>query len=227
MNNKIVLECQNVHKHFQSELGEKKLHILQGVNLCVHKGDLVSIVGSSGSGKSTLLHILGGLDQPSSGDVIWNETSIYKHSQDTLATLRNKNVGFVFQFHHLLPEFTAIENVMMPALIQGSSHKTAESRAKELLAELGMIDRLNHRPSQLSGGEQQRVSMARALTNHPSIILADEPTGNLDEKNTSTILSLLFKLQELEKVSIVLITHEKEIATQCDTTYTLQNGILE
>lgn len=227
MDRETVLECRKIHKQFKSESGELPLQILQGVELKVDKGDLISIVGSSGSGKSTLLHILGGLDRPTTGDVYWNGESIYNHNADTLAGLRNKNIGFVFQFHHLLPEFTAIENVMMPALISGKSHKEAQLRAKELLSEFGMIDRLNHRPSQLSGGEQQRVSMARALTNHPSIILADEPTGNLDEQNTETILSLLFRLREMENVSIVLITHENEIAARCDRVYTLQNGILE
>lgn len=227
MNPKTALECKAIHKQFESESGEKPLQILQGVQLKVNEGDLISIVGSSGSGKSTLLHILGGLDKPTSGDVYWNGSSIYNHNADTLANLRNKNIGFVFQFHHLLPEFTAIENVMMPALISGKSQKEAETRAKELLSEFGMNARLNHRPSQLSGGEQQRVSMARALTNHPSIVLADEPTGNLDEQNTETILSLLFRLREMENVSIVLITHENEIASRCDKVYTLQNGILE
>lgn len=226
MSNELVLTCSDIHKEFPSESGEGVLKILQGVELLVREAEIVSIVGSSGSGKSTLLHILGGLDHPTTGDVIWNGKSIYQFKKDQLADLRNENVGFVFQFHHLLPEFTAIENVMMPALIKDVPQSQAEKRAKELLDQFGMSDRLNHRPSQLSGGEQQRVSMARALTNHPSIILADEPTGNLDEKNTESILGLLFKLRELERVSIVLITHEKEIATRCDTVYSLQNGIL-
>lgn len=226
MSNEFVLECTEIHKHFPSESGKGDLKILQGVNLQVKKAEILSIVGSSGSGKSTLLHILGGLDHPTSGDVFWQGESIYQYNKDQLADLRNKKVGFVFQFHHLLPEFTAVENVMMPALIQNQSIAKAEKRAAELLDRFGMSERLNHRPSQLSGGEQQRVSMARALTNNPSIILADEPTGNLDEKNTESILSLLFQLREMENVSIVLITHEKEIATRCDTVYSLQNGTL-
>lgn len=226
MSENLVLQCNDIHKEFPSESGDGVLRILQGVNLQVNKADIISIVGSSGSGKSTLLHILGGLDQPTSGDVSWEGKSIYQFNKDQLADLRNRNVGFVFQFHHLLPEFTAMENVMMPALIQDTSFAKAEDRAKELLDRFGMSDRLNHRPSQLSGGEQQRVSMARALTNHPSIILADEPTGNLDEKNTESILSLLFQLREMEDVSIVLITHEKEIAARCDLVYSLQNGTL-
>lgn len=226
MSNDLVLQCNDIQKEFPSESGNGVLKILQGVNLQVKKADIISIVGSSGSGKSTLLHILGGLDQPTSGDVVWHGKSIYQFKKDQLADLRNKNVGFVFQFHHLLPEFTAMENVMMPALIKDTPFAKAEDRAKELLDRFGMSGRLNHRPSQLSGGEQQRVSMARALTNHPSIILADEPTGNLDEKNTESILSLLFQLRDMEDVSIVLITHEKEIATRCDTVYSLHNGTL-
>lgn len=226
MSDDYVLQCKSIHKEFPSESGNGVLKILQGVDLQVKKADIISIVGSSGSGKSTLLHILGGLDHPTSGDVFWHGKSIYQFKKDQLAELRNRNVGFVFQFHHLLPEFTAMENVMMPALIQNSSFAKAEKRAKELLDQFGMSGRLNHRPSQLSGGEQQRVSMARALTNNPSIILADEPTGNLDEKNTESILSLLFQLRDMEDVSIVLITHEKEIATRCDTVYALHNGTL-
>ena len=227
MSTETVLQCTEIRKEFPSESGNGVLKILQGVNLQVAKAEIVSIVGSSGSGKSTLLHILGGLDQPTSGDVFWETESIYKFKKDQLADLRNEKVGFVFQFHHLLPEFSAIENVMMPALIQDVPFHKAENRGKELLDRFGMMERLNHRPSQLSGGEQQRVSMARALTNHPSIILADEPTGNLDEKNTESILSLLFQLRDMEDVSIVLITHEKEIATRCDTVYSLQNGTLD
>lgn len=222
-----VLRCSNITKSFDSESGDGRLDVLQGVNLELQKGDMISIVGSSGSGKSTLLHILGGLDSPDSGELYWNNESVFDYNPDQLADLRNQNVGFVFQFHHLMPEFNAIENVMMPALIKGDSQKKAAVRAKELLNEFGMGHRLLHRPSQLSGGEQQRVSMARALTNHPSVILADEPTGNLDEKNTKTILDLLFKLRDMESLSVVLITHEQEIASRCDKTYLLQRGTLQ
>ncbi len=227
MSKDIVLSCKNLRKNFKSESGNKELKILRGVNLDIQQAEIVAIVGSSGSGKSTLLHILGGLDRPTAGDVFWHGESIYQHKPDKLAELRNRNVGFVFHFHHLLPEFTALENVMMPALIKGEPAENAEERATGLLDQFGMADRLQHRPSQLSGGEQQRVSMARALTNNPSIILADEPTGNLDEKNTDTILNLLFKLRDIEGVSIVLITHEKDIAGHCDTLYTLHNGTLD
>lgn len=224
---KTVLRSEELHKKFKSESGSEDLHILRGVNLEIHPAEMISIVGSSGSGKSTLLHILGGLDRPNSGSVYWNNESIYAYKPDKLAEMRNRNVGFVFQFHHLLPEFTALENVMMPALIHGESQKTAGYGAAGLLERFGMSERLYHRPSQLSGGEQQRVSMARALMNNPSIILADEPTGNLDEKNTEIILELLFELRDTENVSLVLITHEKDIARRCDTLYSLQHGVLE
>lgn len=227
MSDTAVLRCNKINKSFESESGGARLEVLQGVDLQIERGDLISIVGSSGSGKSTLLHILGGLDRPDTGELYWNNESVFDYSPDKLAELRNHNVGFVFQFHHLMPEFTAIENVMMPALIKGESQKAAANRAKELLNEFGMGHRLQHRPSQLSGGEQQRVSMARALTNHPAVILADEPTGNLDEENTKIILDLLFKLREMENLSVVLITHEKEIAARCDKTYLLQKGILQ
>jgi lipoprotein-releasing system ATP-binding protein len=227
MNKEVVLRSNGIEKKFKSKSGSEDLHILRGVDLKVHGGEIISIIGSSGSGKSTLLHILGGLDRPDSGEVFWNEESIYEYKSDKLADLRNNKVGFVFQFHHLLPEFTAVENVMMPALIRGKSHGEAEERAGKLLERFGLAERLLHRPSEMSGGEQQRVSMARALMNKPSLILADEPTGNLDEKNTEAILELLFELRVTEEVSIVLITHEKEIATRCDTLYSLQQGVLQ
>lgn len=227
-NSDTTLSCQGIIKTFPSKTGSPSgLQILNGVDLNVSQGEIISIVGSSGSGKSTLLHILGGLDRPDKGEVSWNNISIYSHSSNKLADLRNKNVGFVFQFHHLLPEFTAVENVMMPALISKMKLDKAEGRASELLAKFGLEGRLHHRPSELSGGEQQRVSMARALMNNPSIILADEPTGNLDGNNTESILSLLFDLRKTEEVSIVLITHEKEIASRCDTVYSLNHGVLQ
>lgn len=223
---KPVLSCRNIKKTFPTESENGRLEILNDVNLDIAKSEITAIVGSSGCGKSTLLHILGGLDKADSGEVWWGDSPVHKMNQDQLAEMRNSNIGFVFQFHHLLPEFTALENVMMPALIRGTSKKEAEDRAKKLLDRFGLSGRLDHRPSKLSGGEQQRVSMARALTNNPPLILADEPTGNLDETNTNSILSLLFELRETDNVSILLITHEKEIAGKCDFVYTLQNGVL-
>lgn len=224
---KSVVRCNDLHKSFPSKSGKGKLRVLQGVTLEVKEAEIVSIIGSSGSGKSTLLHILGGLDRADSGHVYWHDTDIFSLKSDDLANKRNANVGFVFQFHHLLPEFTALENVFMPALIRGDSPSEAEPHAAGLLDRFGLSDRLDHRPSQLSGGEQQRVSMARALMNNPSIILADEPTGNLDEENTNIILDELFQLREIDHVSIVLITHEKVIAEQCDRVYKLVHGQLE
>lgn len=226
MEKSTVLECRDIEKMYKSKSNGEDLQILRGVNLAVRKSELISIVGSSGSGKSTLLHILGGLDRPNSGDVFWHGESIYSHKPEKLADLRNRHIGFVFQFHHLLPEFTALENVMMPALIGGTNHDKASERAADLLDRFGLKERLEHRPTELSGGEQQRVSMARALMNNPSIILADEPTGNLDEKNTEYILQLLFELRETEGVSVVLITHENDIARRCDTVYSLHHGVL-
>lgn len=227
MNSEAVLRCESITKSFSSRSGSGELQILRGVDLELKSGEIISIVGSSGSGKSTLLHIIGGLDKPTSGTLFWNGRPIYSTSQEELADLRNRTVGFVFQFHHLLPEFTALENVMMPCLIRGDHFAKASERASYLLDLFGLSERLQHRPSQLSGGEQQRVSLARALANKPEMILADEPTGNLDEKNTDTILNLLFNLRETENISIILITHEKEIAKRCDTIYTLSNGVLE
>ena len=225
--NSSVLRCNHIKKSFDSESDKGKLEILTDVNLSVKQSEIIAVIGSSGCGKSTLLHIMGGLDKPDYGEIWWDDKAIHKYNTDELAGLRNRNIGFVFQFHHLLPEFTAMENVMMPGLIKGTPKADAEDRATSLLDRFGLKKRLHHRPSQLSGGEQQRVSMARALINNPSTILADEPTGNLDEKNTDSILSLLFELREEENVSIVLITHENEIAERCDSIYTLHNGVLE
>jgi len=222
-----VIEASQISKTFPSKSGKGLLQVLEQVDLKVNSSEISAVIGSSGSGKSTLLHILGGLDHPDSGDVYWQGTSIYSWKPDKLAEERNRRIGFVFQFHHLLPEFNALENVFMPGLIGGYSMKEAESRAMKLLDRLGIADRSNHRPSQLSGGEQQRVSIARALMNNPSIILADEPTGNLDETNTEIILDQLLELRETEQVAMVLITHEKDIAARCDTIYELKTGKLQ
>jgi len=226
VNGEPILRAEHVTKSFDSDSGDTKLEILKDVNLSVKLSEVIAIVGSSGCGKSTLLHILGGLDRPNSGKIWWEGQSVHDLKADALADFRNQKVGFVFQFHHLLPEFTAIENVMMPAFIKGVSEKEARKKASGLLERFGLGKRLEHRPSQLSGGEQQRVSMARALMNDPSIILADEPTGNLDEKNTEAILAQLFELRKDRNLSIVLITHEKPIASRCDTIYNLSSGVL-
>lgn len=225
-NEKIILEARDLSKSFDVGSDKPPLEVLQGMNLKIPERSVTSIVGSSGSGKSTLLHILGGLDRADSGDVFWNERNISDLNPDDLAELRNKFIGFVFQFHHLLPEFTALENVSMPALISGMNQAEAFNRARNLLSKFGVENRENHRPTQLSGGEQQRVSMARALMNKPDLILADEPTGNLDENNTNIILDMLFELRETEGISVLLITHEKEIAGRSDTILELKNGVL-
>lgn len=222
----VVLRGESISKSYKSEQAEARLEVLKNVSLEIKKGSITSIVGSSGSGKSTLLHILGGLDKPDSGSVYWGNQKISAMNSDQLAEFRNKNIGFVFQFHHLLPEFTALENVSMPALIAGESLDKASKRALTLLDRFGVAERKNHRPTQLSGGEQQRVSMARALMNKPSIILADEPTGNLDDTNTATILDMLYELRDKDGVTILLITHEKTIAERSDIILEIKNGEL-
>lgn len=223
----IVLEADGVSKSYPAQDGRgHMIEVLKKVNLTVQQAEIAAIIGSSGSGKSTLLNIMGGLDRPDSGQIYWNRSSINDWTSDKLAEERNRQVGFIFQFHHLLPEFNALENVYMPGLIAGTPLKEAEYRAEDLLSRLGMVERKEHRPSQLSGGEQQRVAIARALMNRPSIILADEPTGNLDERNTEIILELLTQLRETEQVAIVLITHEKELAARCDRVFELRQGVL-
>lgn len=222
----LILTGQNLKKSFPSKSGNEPLVVLNDVSININRGDIVCVVGASGSGKSTLLHILGGLDQPDSGIISWNGQHMYDMNTDELADFRNKKLGFVFQFHHLLPEFTALENVMMPALIQNAPFDKAQKQASDLLQRFGIAARSDHRPTELSGGEQQRVAMARALINEPDLILADEPTGNLDEENTEILLDMLFELREIDKVSILLITHEKDIAERTDYTFELSKGKL-
>lgn len=221
-----ILKAESISKSYMSESEDSRLHVLDNVSLEIQKGTITSIVGSSGSGKSTLLHILGGLDKPDSGKVFWGDLEISSLNSDRLAEFRNKNVGFVFQFHHLLPEFSALENVFMPSLIGGNSMDYSKKRALELLAIFGIKERANHRPTQLSGGEQQRVSMARALMNNPQLILADEPTGNLDAANTKLMLDELYKLRDDFNVTILLITHEKAIAEKSDVILEIKNGTI-
>lgn len=222
----IILSGNHIVKTYPQKTGDGALTVLDDVSLSIERGSVVSVIGASGSGKSTLLHVLGGLDQPDSGKVLWNDKDIYAMNNESLANFRNTELGFVFQFHHLLPEFTALENVMMPALIFGKEFSEAKERASELLEQFGIPARAEHRPTQLSGGEQQRVAMARALMNNPKLLLADEPTGNLDEKNTDILLDMLFELREIENVSILLITHEKDIASRSDIIYELSKGKL-
>ena len=203
------------------------LQVLKGINLDVNRGEIISIVGASGAGKTTLLQIIGTLDRPSSGFVYYDDTDVFGLKDTALARFRNKRIGFVFQFHHLLPEFTALENVCIPAFIGGSPRARAESRAKEILEFLNLADRLDHKPGELSGGEQQRVAVARALINQPDIILADEPSGNLDSKNKKELHELFFSLRDTYHQTIVVVTHDQELAHMADRMLTIHDGIIK
>jgi lipoprotein-releasing system ATP-binding protein len=221
-----ILKAENISKIYESKEHGQTLQVLSDINLEIIKGESIAIVGASGSGKSTLLHILGGLDTPSTGSIFFNGTKISSLNKDELATFRNRNLGFVFQFHHLLPEFSAIENVFMPGLIAKTPFNVLREKAADLLTQFGLEGRMNHRPSELSGGEQQRVAVARALINDPEIILADEPTGNLDENSTQNLLSILFPLVKSRNLTLVLVTHDMQIANTCTKTYKLERGSL-
>jgi lipoprotein-releasing system ATP-binding protein len=192
------------------------LHVLDGVDLRVEVGETIAIIGQSGAGKSTLLHLLGGLDRPSTGEVWLGEQRLSDLSEERLARLRTEQIGFVFQFHHLLREFTALENVMMPQLIRGTARREARQRARELLAQVGLEQRSDHKPSQLSGGEQQRVAVARALANRPLVLLADEPSGNLDPHTSDRLHDLLFQVSQEHSSAMVLVTHNLDLAARAD-----------
>ena len=200
------------------------LHVLKGINLEFADRSVISIVGASGAGKSTLLHIIGTLDQPTKGTVLIDNTDLYSLSDKKLAQYRNQNIGFIFQFHHLLPEFTAVENVALPALIAGLSHAEAFQRAKELLDFLKLGERLTHKPSQLSGGEQQRVAVARALANNPKLVLADEPSGNLDTENARSLHQLFLDLRDEFGQTFVVVTHNTDLAKLADQTIEMKDG---
>ena len=215
-----MLTANSLKKHYGD------LQVLKGVNLQINDGEVVSIVGSSGAGKSTLLHILGTLDTFDSGSIVLNNQPIEKLSGNALAAYRNRHMGFVFQFHHLLPEFNAIENVCIPGWIAKRSKKEVQEAATELLKLLGLGSRLENKPSQLSGGEQQRVAIARALINKPSIIFADEPTGNLDSKHAEELHQLFFDLRKQFGQTFLIVTHNEELAEQCDRTLTMRDGII-
>ena len=202
------------------------LKVLKGINLEVADSSVVTIVGASGAGKSTLLHLIGTLDRPDGGRVLMDGTDLYKLSDKELAEFRNRNIGFVFQFHHLLPEFTAVENVALPAMIAGATKAEAMKRAGELLDYLKLSERATHKPSQLSGGEQQRVAVARALVNNPKLILADEPSGNLDTENARKLHQLFFDLRDRFGQTFVVVTHNTELAQMADRTITLQDGMI-
>ena len=216
-----MIRAENIIKSFGT------LEVLKGINLDIPKGKLYSIVGASGAGKTTLLQILGTLSKPDSGDLFFNDTKISDLSDNKLADFRNREIGFVFQFHHLLPEFTALENVCIPAFIAKSPKAKAEARAKELIDYLGLADRMGHKPSELSGGEKQRVAMARALINSPSVVMADEPSGNLDSTNRDELHDLLFKLRDDMGQTFIIVTHDDNFAEQSDRIIHIKDGIIE
>lgn len=213
-----MIEIKGVTKSFGS------LQVLKGIDLCIKKGEIVSIVGPSGAGKTTLLQILGTLDKPDSGSVVVDGIETSTLSTNKLSEFRNKHLGFVFQFHQLLPEFTAIENIMIPAYIAGMKNKEADNRAEELLEFMGLNDRANHKPNELSGGEKQRVAVARALMNNPAVILADEPSGSLDSKNKEELHKLFFDLRDKFGQTFVIVTHDETLATLTDRTIHLKDG---
>jgi len=216
-----MIQVKDIHKSFGA------LEVLKGVNLTVEKGEIVAIVGKSGAGKTTLLQIIGTLDRPTKGRVLMDGTDVFDMKDRELAAFRNRHIGFIFQFHQLLPEFTALENVCIPAMIARMKEADYQARATQLLTELGLKDRMNHKPNELSGGEKQRVAAARALMMKPDIILADEPTGSLDEKNKRELADLLLHLRKQYGQTILLVTHDKELASIADRTIEIVDGIIK
>jgi len=215
-----MLEARGIEKSYGS------LKVLRGVNLTVNRGEIVSIVGASGAGKSTLLHLLGTLDNPDQGSIFVNGTDVFRQAPAALASFRNRHVGFVFQFHNLLPEFSALENVMIPGFLAGKPDNEVKQRATMLLKDLGLQDRMEHKPAELSGGEQQRTACARALMNAPDIILADEPSGNLDSRNAQDLHQLFFNLRDKIGQTFVIVTHNQEFANMADRKLEMRDGVL-
>jgi lipoprotein-releasing system ATP-binding protein len=223
--NGIILEGRNLRKTYFQEDGSE-LRILEGVDVAISSSEAVAIIGASGAGKSTLLHLLGGLDRPTSGDVLLSGSNLATLSERELAAARNERIGFVFQFHHLLRDFSALENVMMPLLIGGVSRAVAAERANRLLASVGLAQRTSHKPSQLSGGEQQRVAVARALANDPLVVIADEPSGNLDTHTGEQLHDLFFRLRDEHAMALVIATHNRDLAERADRILHMKEGQL-
>jgi lipoprotein-releasing system ATP-binding protein len=215
-----MLEAQQIHKNFGD------VEVLKGIDLTIHKSEVVSIVGASGAGKTTLLQIMGTLDKPTSGKVLFNGINLHALNEKEMARFRNRHIGFVFQFHQLLPEFSALENVLIPALIAREPRKKAEERARELLEFLQLSHRLSHKPAQLSGGEKQRVAVARALINNPDVVFGDEPTGNLDSHNRDELHKLIFELRKHFQQTFVIVSHDNEMARISDRVLTIKDGVI-
>lgn len=224
MNNPLLLQCDQLCKRYQE--GNLQTDVLRNVSFTLQPGEMTAIVGSSGSGKSTLLHLLGGLDSPTSGDVLFKAQSLNQMSSSAKAELRNRELGFIYQFHHLLPDFTALENVAMPLLIGKKNSSEALQRATEMLAAVGLEKRASHRPSELSGGERQRVAIARALVNRPSLVMADEPTGNLDARNADAIFQLLGELNQMQGTAFLVVTHDLALARRLNRQMEMRDGQL-
>ena len=222
--NEVVLEARDVHKSFRQ--GPVTLDVLRGINLAVRSGERIAIVGASGSGKTTLLQLLGGLDRPTSGHVIVDGRDIHQLGEEARGDLRNRSVGFVYQFHHLLPEFSALENVAMPLLVRRMDVSAARARAQALLERVGLGERLRHRPYQLSGGERQRAAVARALVTEPKLVLADEPTGNLDGPNAESVFTLMLDLNRERRTSLVVVTHDLRLAARMERRLEIEQGLL-
>lgn len=219
-----ILEARNVHKSFRQ--GPVTLEVLAGVNISVAAGERIAIVGASGSGKTTLLQILGGLDRPTTGHVLIGGKDIHTQSEQERGALRNRALGFVYQFHHLLPEFSALENVAMPLLVRRVKVSDARAKARRLLERVGLAQRLDHRPDQLSGGERQRAAVARALVAEPKIVLADEPTGNLDGTNAEAVFALMLELNRESATSLIVVTHDLRLATRMERIFAIERGVL-
>ncbi len=219
-----ILKAENLYKSYHD--GTSVVNVLNGIDITINPGDRMAIVGPSGSGKSTLLHLLGGLDKPSKGEVFIGDSNWQKLNERQRCKSRNQKLGFIYQFHHLLPEFSALENVAMPLLLAGMRVEDARQQALEILAEVGLEPRLTHKPAQLSGGERQRVAIARALVNRPACVLADEPTGNLDQMTAARVFELMLEVNEKLKTALVIVTHDQQLAKKMDKTMRLQKGLL-